>query len=93
MDTIMHYTVGLSTAGATIWFALTFLVGIWAAARCGKHTLVPSILIAVVVCYVRFGLQADPIGLTAILCMGGLHLASGVWVGLLMNRGNNVKPV
>ena len=88
----MHYTDGLVTAGATLWFAVTVLVGVWAAARFGKVTLLPSILLAVAVSYVRFGLNSDPIGAVAILSMGGLHLAAGVWIGLGMNRGNNVKP-
>lgn len=92
MDTIMHYTDGLVTSGATAWFAVTFLVGIWVAARYGKVTLLPSIIVGLAVSYLRFGLHADPIGCAAILSMGGLHLAAGVWVGLFMNRGKNVTP-
>ncbi|MDZ4835594.1 MAG: hypothetical protein SGJ27_17605 [Candidatus Melainabacteria bacterium] len=92
MDSIMQYTHGLVTSGATLWFAVTFLAGIWMAARYGKVTLLPSIIAAVAVSYLRFGLHADPIGLVAILSMGGLHLATGVWIGLFMNRNRNVKP-
>lgn len=91
MDSIMQYTEGLVTAGATLWFAVTFLAGIWIAVRCGKVTLLPSIIGAVAVCYLRFGLKADPVGLVAIASMGGLHLATGIWLGLFMNR-RNVKP-
>jgi len=82
MDSIMQYTDGLVTAGATLWFAATFLAGIWAAARYGKAALLPSIVLGVAVSYLRFGPGLEPLSLAAILSMGGLHLASGVWVGL-----------
>ena len=86
MDSIMQYTAGLFTAFDTFWFAVTFLAGIWAAARYGKATLLPSIILGVAVSYVRFGLGFAPLSFVAVLCMGGLHVASGVWLGLLFNR-------
>lgn len=92
MDSIMQYTDGLLTAGATLWFAVTFLAGIFLAGRCGKAALLPSIILGVAVSYVRFGLELTPLGAGAILCMGGLHVAAGVWLGLLFNRRSKVKP-
>jgi hypothetical protein len=91
MDSIMQYTDGLLTAGATLWFAATFLLGIWFAAKFGKTALLPSIILGVAVSYVRFGFPAEPLTLLAIGSMGGLHLAAGVWLGLLFNRGKGSK--
>ncbi len=91
MDSIMQYTAGLATAFDTFWFAVTFLAGIWIAARYGKAALVPSIIVGVAVCYIRFVLNFEPLSTVAALCMGGLHIASGVWLGLLFNRGKKAK--
>ena len=78
----MQYTDGLLTALATFWFAATFLGGVYFAARCGSKTVLPSIVLAVVVSFVRFGLGFDPLSCVSILCMGGLHISAGIWLGL-----------
>lgn len=91
MDSIMQYTDGWLTAWATLLYAGTFLVGIWIAAKCGTRALLASIVIGLAGGYVRFALPAAPLSALALLTMAGLHLAAGVWLGLLLNRGKNSK--
>lgn len=91
MDSIMQYTDGLVTMAATFWFAVTFLTGVWASARYGLKTLLPSIVLAVLVMVCR--VNVAPLSLVAIASMCGLHVASGVWLGLLLNRRAKSAPV
>lgn len=91
MDSIMQYTDGWLTAWATLLYAGTFLAGIWVAAKCGIRALFASIVIGLVGGYIRFALPAAPLSALALLTMAGLHLAAGVWLGLLLNRGKNSK--
>lgn len=84
MDTIMQYTAGLLTAAATFGFAVTYLLGIWASVRFGAKTVLPSIILAVAAALVRA--QVEPLSVVAIISMCGLHVAAGVWLGLLLNR-------
>ncbi len=90
MDTIMQYTAGLLTAVATFGFAVTYLLGIWASVRFGAKAILPSIILAVAVTLLRA--QAEPLSVVAIVSMCGLHVAAGVWLGVLLNRRKPTGP-
>lgn len=80
----MQYTAGLLTAAATFGFAATYLLGIWASVRFGAKAILPSVILAVAVTLVRA--HMEPLSVVAIASMCGLHVAAGVWLGLLLNR-------
>lgn len=90
MDSIMQWTSGLPNAVATFAFALTFLVGVWAAAKFGKATLLPSLLIGAATFYVRA--QAPALSFTAIASMSVLHIAAGCLLGLWLKRSKRFGP-
>ncbi len=84
MDTIMQWTGGLVNAAATFAFAVTFLAGIWCAAKFGKITLLPSLLAVGLTFYFR--LQAPALSMAAIASMSALHVAAGCLLGLWLRR-------
>ncbi len=84
METIMQYTGGATTAVATLAFAVTFLAGVWAAAKYGRLTLLPSIVVVGVAFAVR--VHAEPLSLVAISSMSALHVAAGCLLGLAFRR-------
>lgn len=90
MDTIMQWTGGLVSALATLSFAVTFLVGVWAAARFGKLTLLPSLLLLAATFYVR--LQYPALSGTSIFLMSAFHVAGGCLIGLYLKRSKRFGP-
>jgi len=90
MDTIMQWTGGLPNALATLAFAVTFLVGVWLAAKFGKLTLLPALIIGAATFYVRA--QAPALSVTAITSMSVLHVAAGCVLGLLLARSKRFGP-
>lgn len=90
MDTIMQWTGGLTSAAATLAFAATFLVGVWAAARFGTLTLLPSLVVGAAMFYARA--QVPALSLVAISSMAVLHVAAGCVLGLLLKRSKRFGP-
>ena len=90
MDTIMQWTDGMTTAVATLAFAATFLAGIWAAAKFGKITAIPSLIAVGATFYLR--LQLPALSMVAIGSMCALHLAAGCLLGLLLKRNKKFGP-
>ena len=90
MDSIMQWTGGLPNAVATLAFAVTFLVGVWAAARFGKLTLLPALIVSAATFYVRA--QVPALSAVAIVSMSVLHVAAGCLLGLWLKRSKRFGP-
>lgn len=79
-DSILHYTAGFLTAYASAIYTLTFLVGIYFAAKFNRGTVAAIALAAVVAgFYVRSG--AHPLSAAGITAMIVVHVAGGALVG------------
>ncbi|HEY9790285.1 MAG TPA: hypothetical protein V6D22_07800 [Candidatus Obscuribacterales bacterium] len=90
MDSIMQWTDGLTTAVATLSFALSFLLGIWCAARFGMRTVWWALIAAGAAFFVRLELSA--LSSISIICMSIVHLSAGCGIGLWLRRSKNFGP-
>jgi len=79
-DSILHYTAGLFTAYSSAIYTLTFLVGIFLAAKFNRGAVAALSLVAVIAgFYVRAG--AHPLSTTGVIAMIVVHVAGGALVG------------
>jgi hypothetical protein len=86
MEMIMQYSAGAITALSTLAFAGTILVGAWLAAKFGKITLVPAVVLFAGAFWLRFSAFPEPLSLEAMAATTVFHLFGGVVLGLMFLR-------
>lgn len=84
MDAILHVSGGSLTAIAGLWFAVGYIVGLFAGAKLGKVTLWPSIVVGVACCILRA--VSPPLGVAAIAAVSVLHVGIGCLTVLILKN-------
>ena len=80
---LMHTTGGSAVLIAGAWFAVGYVIGIFAARKLGSITLWPSIIIGLASCIVRG--FSSPLDFTAVAAVTVLHVAIGCLTVLILN--------
>lgn len=81
MDTVLHTTASPLIAG--LWFAVGYIIGLYAGRKLGAATLWPSVIVGVLCCLVR-GYSA-PLEFAAVASVSVLHVAIGCLTILILN--------
>ncbi len=85
-----HFVDGTLVAVAGAFFAVGYIIGLFAGARFSKATLWPSIVVGIACCLVRA--YSPPLGVAAIAAVSVLHVAIGCLTVLILKLTKPFKP-